>query len=145
MTITEKSAYIRGLLEGLELDESSKEVKVIKAIVDLLDDMALTVSDLEEGYNDLEDQLDAVDEDLCSLEEDFYGDEDEDDEDEDDLFYEVTCPTCNETICLSEDVLLKGEIDCPNCGESLEFDFDDLCCDDDCGCHEETCDCHEDK
>lgn len=143
MTITEKSAYIRGLLEGLELDQNSKEVKVINAIVDLLDDMALTVSDLEEGYNDLEDQLDAVDEDLCSLEEDFY-DEDAEEEDEDDLFYEVTCPTCKETICLSEDVLLKGEIDCPNCGESLEFDFDGICCDnDECDCHDAECTCNE--
>ena len=47
---------------------------------------------------------------------------------------------------LSEDVLLKGEIDCPNCGENLEFDFDDICCDDDCDCHhvhEDKCDCHE--
>ena len=92
MTVTEKAAYIKGLMEGLELDQSSKEVKVIQAMADLLDDIALTVSDLEEGYHDLGDQLDAVDEDLCSLEEDFYQDDDED-EDEDDLFYEVTCPS----------------------------------------------------
>lgn len=145
MTVTEKAAYIKGLMEGLELDQNSKEVKVIQAMADLLDDIALTVSDLEEGYHDLGDQLDAVDEDLCSLEEDFYQDDDED-EDEDDLFYEVTCPSCQETICLSEDVLLKGEIDCPNCGEKLEFDFDDICCDDDCDCHhvhEDKCDCHD--
>jgi ribosomal protein S27E len=145
MTITEKTAYIKGLLEGLELDEGSKEVKVIKAIVDLLDDMALTVSDLEEGYQDLCDQLDDVDEDLHTLEEDFYDDEEDDEEDEDDLFYEVTCPTCNETICLSEDILLKGEIECPNCGESLEFDFDDLCEEEGCSCHEGHCSCEEPK
>lgn len=148
MTITEKSAYIKGLVEGLALDEDSKEVKVINAIIDLLDDMALTVSDLEEGYSDLSEQLDEVDEDLGALEDDFYEDEDEDDEDEDDLYYEVTCPTCNETICLSEDVLLKGEIDCPNCGESLEFDFDDLCDEDDDCCDDGRCSCgchdHED-
>lgn len=138
MTITEKSAYIRGLMEGLSLDQESKEVKVLNAIVDLLDDLTLTVSDLEEGYHDLGDQLDEVDEDLGTLEESFYGDDFEDEDDEDDVFYEVTCPTCNETICLSEDVLLKGEIDCPNCGESLEFDFDDLCCDEECCCHDDA-------
>ena len=132
MTLTEKTAYIKGLVEGLELNVDQKEVKVINAIIDLLDDMALTVSDLEEGMNGYGQtrKLDEVDEDLYYLEQDFY-DEDEDDE-EDEEYYEVTCPTCDETICVSEDVLLEGGIQCPNCGESLEFDFDDLECN--CGC-----------
>ena len=137
MTITEKVSYVRGLAEGLDLDQDKKEVRLLSAIIDLLDDMALTVSDLEEGYNDISDQVDAVDEDLYSLEQDFYEDGEEDEED---FFYEVTCPTCNETICLSEDVLLKGEMDCPNCGETLEFDFDNICSEG-CECHHaESCD-----
>lgn len=143
MTNTERAAYIRGLAEGLELDTDKKEVKVIQAIIDLLDDMALSVSDLEEGYRDMADQLDAVDEDLGSLEDDVYGCDDEDDddccccddEDDDDCYYEVTCPSCHETICLSEDIIADGQIECPNCGENLEFDMDELqdqgC---DCGC-----------
>ena len=139
MTLTEKSAYVRGLIEGLELDENSKEVKVIKAMADMLDDMALTISDLEEGYNDLCDQLDAVDEDLNTLENDFY--EEDDDEDEDEEFYEVTCPSCNETVCLSEDIPIAGEFKCPNCGENLELDLEN-CCDEGCGC---GCDHHEDN
>ncbi len=136
MTNTEKVAYIRGLAEGLELDGNKKEVKVLNAIIELLDDMAMSLSDLEEGYNDMADQLDAVDEDLGSLEDDFYGDEDEDD-DEDECYYEVTCPNCHETICLSEDIIEDGQMDCPNCGETLEFDIDE--CDDDCcscGCED---------
>ena len=137
MTNTEKVAYIRGLAEGLELDESKKEVKVLNAIIDLLDDMALSMCDLEDGYNDMADQLDAVDEDLGSLEDDFYGDEDEDD-DEDECYYEVTCPNCHETICLSEDIIEDGQMDCPNCGETLEFDIDE--CDDDGCC---TCGCND--
>ena len=48
MTLTEKTAYIKGLVEGLELNADEKEVKVINAIIGLLDDMALTVSDLED-------------------------------------------------------------------------------------------------
>ena len=78
MTLTEKTAYIKGLVEGLELNADEKEVKVINAIIGLLDDMALTVSDLEESMNDMGNQLDEVDEDLYYLEQDFY-DEDEDD------------------------------------------------------------------
>ena len=129
MTNTEKVAYIRGLAEGLELDDSKKEVKVLNAIIDLLDDLAMSLADLEDGYSDMADQLDAVDEDLGSLEDDFYGDDEDDEDDEDTCYYEVTCPNCHETICLSEDIIEDGQMDCPNCGETLEFDIDE--CDDD--------------
>ncbi|HHV32268.1 CD1247 N-terminal domain-containing protein [Caproiciproducens sp. LBM24188] len=135
MTNTEKVAYIRGLAEGLELDTDKKEVKVLNAIIDLLDDLALSVSDLEDNLNDLEDQVDEVDADLGSLEEDYYGEDDDEDEDEDEDdsdYYEVTCPNCHETICLSEDIIEDGQMDCPNCGETLEFDFDECGCGDCC-------------
>lgn len=153
MTITEKVAYVRGLMEGLDLDADKKEVKVLNAVIELLDDMAAIVSELEEGYQDMADQLDEVDADLGDLEEEFYGgcdddecgcccgddDDDEDLEDEmDDCYYEVTCPSCQETICLSEDLIAEGKIDCPNCGETLEFDLDGIeeeeSCDCGCGC-----------
>ena len=58
MTNTERVAYIRGLVEGLDLDADKKEVKVINAIIELLDDMALSMADMEDAYNDLSDQLD---------------------------------------------------------------------------------------
>ena len=48
MTVNEKAAYIKGLIDGLELDESKKETKVIKALVDIIDDMALSIADLED-------------------------------------------------------------------------------------------------
>lgn len=141
MNMTEKVAYIRGLMEGLELDASKKEVKVLNALVEILDDMAATVSELEEGYQDMADQLDEVDADLGDLEEEFYGgcdcddddcdcccddDDDLDLEDMDDCYYEVTCPSCRETICLSEDLLAEGQMECPNCGETLEFDLNGI-------------------
>ena len=138
MTNTEKVAYIRGLAEGLELDDSKKEVKVLNAIIDLLDDLAMSLADREDGYSDMADQLDAVDEDLGSLEDDFYGDDEDDEDDEDTCYYEVTCPNCHETICLSEDIIEDGQMDCPNCGETLEFDIDE-CDDDGCDCGCESC------
>ena len=138
MTNTEKVAYIRGLAEGLELDDSKKEVKVLNAIIDLLDDLSMSLADLEDGYSDMADQLDAVDEDLGSLEDDFYGDDEDDEDDEDTCYYEVTCPNCHETICLSEDIIEDGQMDCPNCGETLEFDIDE-CDDDGCDCGCESC------
>jgi DNA-directed RNA polymerase subunit RPC12/RpoP len=138
MTITEKVAYLKGLVEGLGVDESTKEGRIIKAIVDVLDDMALTVSDVEDGLSEISEQVDAIDEDLEDLEKDFYGDEDsdddedEDDEDDDDSdYYEVTCPKCGEKVYLDEELLSDGEMSCPNCGEKLEFDFGCDCCDHD--------------
>lgn len=150
MTLTEKISYIRGLADGLKLDETKDEVKVLNAIIELLDDMALAVTEMEELYDEMSEQLDAVDEDLADLEEDFYDDcdcdcdcgccDDDCDCDLEEVFYEVTCGKCDEVICIDEDTLLEGEIVCPVCGEVLEFDFSDLdcCCDDecDCGCHD---------
>ena len=143
MNLTERIAYIRGLAEGLKLDESKDEVKVINAIIDLLEDMAYDVTDMEDIVDDVCDQVDEIDEDLSELEEEVYGScEDYDDEpfDDDDVYYEVTCGKCGEVITVDEDVLLEGEIVCPNCGEHLEFDFSELN-DEDCGC---DCGCDHD-
>ena len=46
MTITEKTAYLKGLLEGLTLDETKPEGKLLKAVVETLDEMANDLSDL---------------------------------------------------------------------------------------------------
>jgi hypothetical protein len=134
MTVTEKVAYIRGLAEGLELDENKKEVKVINAIIDLLEDLSESITDTEDVVTDVEGQLDEVDEDLGNLERFVYGDNESeaddgcgcscDNGDEDD-YYEVTCPNCHETICLSQDIVEDGQMECPNCGEVLEFDLED--------------------
>ncbi len=151
MTITEKIAYIKGLAEGLNLDESKPEVKVINAIVDLLDDIAYDLTDVEELYDELSEQVDEIDEDLAEVESDFYDEDDFDDfdddfDDEENPFYEVTCEACGEKLNVSEDVLLEGEIECPNCGEHIEFDFSNLFsaddfCDNNCegcpGCDDE--------
>lgn len=142
MTVTERVAYIRGLVEGLGIDDSTKEGKVINAMVEVLDDIALTTADMEDELAELYAHVDAIDEDLGLLEDDFYEIEDEDDDcccceddDCDEDMYEVVCPSCGDSICLNESILDEGSIDCPNCGEKLEFDLDG--CDCDCGCCDE--------
>lgn len=143
MNIAEKVAYLRGLLAGLSLDESSKESKLFDAIIDTLDEIAMAITDLEENQGELEELVSIIDEDLGDLEDDFYeDDEDLDDAGFDEDYYEVVCPTCGDTICLDEEMLDEGEMSCPNCGEHLEFDLDDLgeCT---CGGEHEHCDCKE--
>ena len=140
MTITEKVAYLKGLLEGLGVDADSKEGKIWKAVMDVLADVALSVEDLEATVQEMGEQVDTIDEDLDALETEYYDDCDCDcdccDEDE---FYEVTCPACDECFDVDEETLLDGGVDCPACGEHLEFDIDcDCCCDDDdCDCCDE--------
>lgn len=137
MTITEKAAYLKGLAEGLSLDAAKPETKIINAIIELLDDLTLTVSDIEDGLEILNEQVDAVDEDLDELESFVYDDLDDEDDDEDEDYFEIECPKCGETICVDEGVMMDGSINCPSCDELLEFDVD---CDCECGCE----DCEED-
>lgn len=138
MTVTEKAAFLRGLVSGLDLEENKKETKIIKAMMDVIDDLALSVSDLEDELSLVTEQLDAVDEDLDALEEVVYDDCDECCEDYDDDMYEVECPACGEVVEFDEDSILDGSAECPNCGEKLEFDLS--CCD--CGC-DDCDDCND--
>ncbi len=142
MTVTEKVAYLKGLIEGFAVDENTKEGKMLKAMMDVLSDLAVSVEDLEDSISDLTDQVDAIDEDLDALEGEVYGADDECSgcEDCEDEFYDICCPNCNEEFCVDEETLMEGGIECPNCGEHLEFDIDGSGEDDECGC---DC-CHED-
>ncbi len=141
MTITEKVAYLKGLMEGMKIDPESDQGKLWKAVMDVLADLALSVDELEDYTAELTEQVDAIDEDLDTLESDFYEEYDDDDcECCDDEYYDITCPNCDEEFCVDEQTLLEGGVECPNCGEHLEFDIDgeDGC---DCGC----CDSESDK
>ena len=134
MDICEKIAYIKGLAEGLGLDDTTKEGKVLTAIIDLLEDITEEICDIEDGCDELMEQIDAVDEDLASLEDIIYEDDDDCDCDccEDEV-YEIECPACNDIIYLDGEMLEEEGMVCPNCGTELEFDFD--------GC--DCCDCEE--
>lgn len=143
MTISEKVAYLKGLAEGFGIDAGEKEGKLFSVIIDILEDMAMDIEDLEANSLDLAEEIDELSDDLADVEELIFGDDDEDDDDrccdddcccnDDTVFFEVTCPACENTITVDDDVLTLGAIECPNCGESLEFDLDSLEGDDDNG------------
>ena len=137
MEITEKVAYLKGLAEGMELDTEKKEGKLLSAIIDVLEDIALELEDIHDETSELADGLDAVSDDLEDVEDVVFGEEDEDEDDEDSEYYEddldededcyaTTCHTCEETIYFDESVLEDGQVICPNCGEKLEFDTSSL-------------------
>ena len=138
MTINEKAAYLKGLMEGLQLDTEKAEGKMIAAIVELLGDVTKKLSDVEDTTIAISDELDEIEEDLDAIEDFILDEEDDDDDfewddddeegfdfgDEDSIIYEVKC-ACGEVINFDEETLEKGSIICPNCGESLEFSFED--------------------
>ena len=141
MEITEKVAYLKGLAEGMDLDTGKKEGKLLAAMIDVLEDIALELSDLRDEQEELAEGLDVVSDDLEDVEDLVFGEDDEDededededgddyyldDADEDEECYATTCPTCEETIYFDESVLEDGEVICPNCGERLEFDLNSL-------------------
>ena len=147
MTISEKSAYLKGLMDGLNLNTESDEGKMIAAIVDLLGDVTKKLTAVEDTTIAISDELDEIEEDLDAIE-DFIMDEEDDDYDdfedddydfdeededyeegfdfgdEDSTIYEVEC-ACGEIIDFDEETLEKGSMTCPNCGETLEFSLED--------------------
>lgn len=125
MTISEKVAYLKGLAEGLNLDtEKSKEGKLISVMIGILEELAMSVEDLEENALNLGEEIDVLSDDLADVE-DVVFDEDEDDESEDfdDDWFEVECPTCGETIVVDEEALAEGEVECPECGSRYAMDI----------------------
>lgn len=100
MTITEKTAYLKGLLEGMNIDETKPEGKLLAAVIDTLDAMALEVADLTEEAERLEDYCDELDSDLGDLESDYYEcwDDDDDEYYDDDDEYDF-CADCDKEDC----------------------------------------------
>lgn len=129
----DKIAYLKGLLDGQEVDKSTKEGKAFYAVCDALEELLKYTQELEDRVTELEELCDILDEDLGEMEDLLVEDDgeyapDELDELDDDFAeeqYETVCPTCGKCILLDETTLEEGETVCPNCGEELEFDFDE--------------------
>lgn len=124
MTISEKVAYLKGLAEGLNLDtEKSKEGKLISVMIGILEEVGLSIEDLEENALALGEEIDVLSDDLADVESVVYDDEDSEDEDED--FFEVECPNCEEPLIIDDEALAAGEIQCPNCETRFALDLSD--------------------
>lgn len=160
MKLSEQMSYLKGLVDGMDIDLTTKEGKVLGQIMEVLQSAILYIDDLQDQVDELTELCEDLDEDLGDVEE-FLLDEDDDDDDEiefddddDDDFdddddydfeeeeedlYETVCPTCENTIVLADSILDEGSMKCPCCGELLEFDFDDISIED----FEECCECDD--
>lgn len=126
MEMTEKVAYIKGLMEGMKFEPNTNEGKLIAALLDVVSDIAQKVTEMDEEVGDLFDEVDAISEDLSDVEDYLWEDDDEDEDDTyEDGLYEITCPSCGEVVCVDEDMLADDDLACPNCGTKFEVDFSD--------------------
>ncbi len=162
MILSEKAAYVKGLMDGLNIDDSTKEGKVLLAIYDLISDIANTVDEIDADVDDIVEFCNVLDSDLQTVEDYLLDEEDDEDDDcdcdccdcdcdcdcgdcdccdcdccDDDDTYECVCPTCGDIIELTLPMIEEGSINCPGCGELLEFDIEE----EDCDCE----DCNEEE
>ena len=149
MSMMEKAMYLKGLCDGIDLDKTTKEGKLIAALLDMVTEMAAEMDDMQEEICELHDYCEELDEDLGDVEEvlldlddEDYEDEDDDfecdgdcagcdfdcgfDDDDDDLFdeeeddfFEVICPACGDAINF-DSTIDPENLRCPNCGEKFE-------------------------
>ena len=148
MNINKESAYLRGLLEGYELDSNKKETKLFTKMLELIDEMADHITALEADNAELREYIEELDHDLGAVEEDlyvtdeddeYYDDENEDEYDEyddEEEYYELECPSCGEIVCF-DGSLNPDNLVCPACGEQIA---DVPLCDGECEeCDEKIC------
>ena len=123
--LREKSAYLRGLVEGVGYPEDEKQRLVWEGLLDFCDGVAKNMGELDDSQNEFAEYIEAIDEDLSTLEKYFYNAGDDDDEadilfskEPRGTFKELACPHCNESIGF-EDEPGNYEVVCPECGKVI--------------------------
>lgn len=135
MLLSEKVAYLRGLMDGLRIDQNTDEGKVMMGIFDLLEEMAYAIMDIEDEREEINNYISNIEEAICDkigtsescCDEDPSKDYvDESNQSLEDLkeeeVYQVECPSCNDSIYIDYDMISNGSMNCPNCSELLEFE-----------------------
>lgn len=134
MNITEKVAFLKGLIDGSDLKLGAKEDKIFKALIEVVDDMAQQLTECDDDLTSLYDQVDELEDEIADIEDDLdvlfdeedYDDEDDDYDEDDDPLYEVDCPECGKSFSIDEDTMLNGnDLKCPFCGHEIKFELFD--------------------
>ena len=144
-----KLGYLRGLAEGLGISDDTKEGKVIRQIILVLDEIGSSIEELKDDYEELFSYVEAIDQDLTELEDELLEDDEDDDDDyeddEDDDYdfddfdefedlddsyggFTVECPECHQEVIIDEEMLEDEEsfeVLCPKCGKVVFIKEDD--------------------
>ena len=115
--IKEKVAYVKGLSDGLSLAEASPEGRVLKAMLDVLEEIADSVEENEEALADINECVERLIEDNEAMNDLMFGEGD-------DTTFE--CPHCGEITEFDEEELENDEeLICPHCNKPILPDFDE--------------------
>ena len=127
--VGEKVAYLKGLAEGLGVNDETEQGKLMLAMIDTLEALAKNSEETDERVGELSEYVEEIDSDVSDLEEALFSEEDDDDEedeeddeeDEDDDedgdgLIEYECPHCGTVIFFDENAFdMEEEHLCPNC------------------------------
>ena len=122
MDLSQKTAYLKGLADGIGLTKNDVHGDFVKELLSCLNDMAEEIETVEEYIHDLTEELDLIDDcddDLCDC--------------DCDNFVETQCPVCGENIGYYKKFYDEPvEVLCPNCdnvvaviGDDYDEDEDD--------------------
>lgn len=116
----ERVAYLRGLMDGLGINDSTNEGKILINVIDIIDDIVDEITELSTSKDELDEYVQTIDEDLSDIEDELYGDDDYDDYPNDSQYIEVECPYCHETVYFADELFdTEEELLCPNCNETI--------------------------
>lgn len=145
--IGKKVGYLKGLMEGMELDVAAPSAKLFEGVVDLLGDLCDRVEKIDELIDDLNDYVESIDDDLSELEGEQNGGMDFLDEDDDEDFDDgfggedhlhllhtepklqpkdsqpplagVLCPECSRMFFIRLNGNSAARYRCPHCGKAV--------------------------
>ena len=148
MTIREKAAYLKGLVEGQGMDPEAGEGKLWRVLAEVIGDMAVKLDVLESGQEDISETVEAVKDDLELLEDIVAGNFDDDDDDDLDDPDDEDSPkpyypfrnayrdwededeedeeSDGDEDEDEEDFEMTYQVECPNCGEEIVFNDETL-------------------
>lgn len=129
--LTDRAAYLRGLADGMNLDASKGENKLMLEMLNLIDEMAQHIAEMDADIDELGEYVEDIDSDLGDVEELLFEDEEENDDDEDDedddseeIVFE--CPNCGKPVIMMADAIDYEESPvCQYCGEPFFTDIDE--------------------
>lgn len=115
----EKVSYLKGLVDGLKMDETTNEGRLFKAIINAMDDFAVTVDDVVLVQEQ-------ISEDLAEVENNVFGDYGYEQPLENTIYSEMECPYCHEKIQVDEELLDSDNntIICPSCTKKIDVEWE---------------------
>ena len=125
--LAERVNYVKGLMDGMKFDVSTDEGKLIKALLDIVEDIVISAEDLEDTQDQILDVIDEYDERIGDLEDEVFEEEGYDE----DIDEPLTCPECGAELDFDE-LGIDESVDsfrCPECGTKIDVEW--LDCDDD--------------